>query len=332
MLTSTILGLGQVGSRFDEGPRKAVWSHAGAYLEKASMVELKAGADLSEGNREKFKARCPQVKVFKDGVAMVADVKPTIVSVCTPPDGRAALVGSILKAHTPKVLICEKPMEVTPECRMAIVNMCARNDVTLLVNYNRRYAQVYRKVKDLLVSGEIGPIRAITVQASNRLWSVGTHGVNILLYFAGENPSAWATLPLPSLQERGEPASDLLCRFPSGAAGRVVTVGTSDKLIFEIDIIAETGRIQISGNGAAAHLRRFSASSEFIGYQVLGEPELFHTTDETESTFTTLIDEACQIAAGSATPSSTGQDTLDSESLIDAMTALCSNPAKTETT
>lgn len=330
MLSAAILGLGQAGSRFDEEPRKTVWSHAGAYLANGGLVELKAGADISEVNRAKFAARCPEALLFDDGPTMVGDIKPDVISLSTPPEGRAALVEKILAAHVPRVLICEKPLEMTPDQRQEIVDMCAKRGVTLLVNYNRRYAVVYRKVKDLLDSGELGPLRAITVQASNRLWSIGSHAVNILLYFAGETPKEWSALLLPDMQEDGEPACDFLCRFASGAAGRVLTVGTSDKLIFEVDIIAEEGRVQISGNGAEAHIRRFSMSDEFVGYKVLGSPELFHATDERESTFTTLIHEACQIASGTASPSSTGQDALNSEGLINSMTALCADTTITE--
>ena len=242
-----MVGLGQVGSRFDEESRPGVWSHAGAYLAMTERFELAGGADIDAENRDRFTGRCPGIPVFAEARDMMRDVRPDVLSLCTPPEGRAGLAGALLDVHRPRVLICEKPLELTAAARQRLVDTCTDAGVPLLVNYNRRYAGIYRDVRKEVTGGRLGSVTSITVTAPNRLWSIGSHAVNLLLFFAGEAPAAYRILPLPALDERGEPAADLLCRFPSGAAGRVVTAGFCDMLLFEVDIVGREGRIRIKG-------------------------------------------------------------------------------------
>ena len=140
MLLAAVIGLGQVGSRFDEEQREAVWSHAGAYLALPAKFGLVAGADIDSGNRERFSNRAPAAALFEDGVMLMSETKPDVVSICTPPQGRADLIETLIEAHQPRALICEKPMEVTNSARNRIIAICADARVGLLVNYNRRYA------------------------------------------------------------------------------------------------------------------------------------------------------------------------------------------------
>ncbi|MEE9250335.1 MAG: Gfo/Idh/MocA family oxidoreductase [Alphaproteobacteria bacterium] len=321
MLSAAVVGLGQAGSRFDEEPRPVIWSHAGAYLAAADRYRLAGGADISAENRQCFIARCPEVTVFADGADMAAELKPDVISICTPPAGRADLVERILAAHRPKALICEKPLELDSERRCRLTEACKRSGVPLLVNYNRRYATIYRKTREAIVGGLLGKVTAITVSAPNRLWSVGSHAVNLLLYLAGETPERWKALHLPGLDEGGEPAYDLLCRFSSGAAGRVLTTGFREMAMFEADVIGRDARIQVRARGTIATLTPFEASAQYLNYRVLGDEEVLHRTDETESTFEILVNEAADVAEGRARPSSTGEDALLSEEFLTAITA-----------
>ena len=323
MLTAAIIGLGQAGSRFDEEPRPVTWSHAGAYLAAADRYRLIGGADIKTGNRDRFIARCPDVPVFAQGAEMVAEVKPDVISVCTPPVGRADLVDGVLAVHRPKVLICEKPLEVEDDRRHRLVDACAKARVPLLVNYSRRYTTVYRKVREALATGRLGKITSITVIAPNRLWSVGSHAVNLLLYLACEVPDRWRALPLPALEEDGEPACDLLCRFPSGVAGRVLTTGFREMLVFEVDIVGRKGRVRIHDNGATATFNAFTDSPQYLGYRVLGQDEVLHQTANAESTFEILVREAADLAEDRGSPSSTGDEALVSEEILGALAAQC---------
>ena len=323
MLSAAVIGLGQVGSRFDEEPRPGNWSHTGAYVGARDRFRLVAGADIDAENRDRFSVRCPDAAVSDDWRVVAESLRPDVVSICTPPEGRADLVEGLLAVHRPKVLICEKPLELEATRRQRLVNVCTEAGVPLLVNYNRRYATVYRRAREAVAADRLGRLTSITVTTPNRLWSVGSHAVNLLFYFSGGPPESRRILPLPALDEDGEPAADLLCRFASGAAGRVVTGGYRNMLLFEVDIVGREGRLRIEDNGAVATFTPLEDSPQFLNYRSLGEETVLFRSAAAESTFETLVYEAADIAEGFGEASSTGADALASEAILDEMATEC---------
>ena len=317
------MGLGQVASRFDEEPRPTVWSHAGAYLALPDDYLVVAGADPSDEQRGRFQQRCPGARVFADPVAMLADMRPDVVSVCTPPAGRAALIGRLLDTWRPRVLVCEKPLALNEDGRRSIVARCAAGNVELLVNYLRRYQSTYRQARRAIADGRIGRIVSVTIRAPNRLWSIGSHAINLMVYLAGEAPTSWSVVPLPALEEGGEPAANALFQFPSGAAGALVTMGKKDVLLFEADVIGETGRIVVGDNGDWVTLTPFQPSPAFVGYRVPGAPVDLGTRQASDSPFIELAREAAALARQRDRSSPDGEDALATESIVEAIAASC---------
>ena len=323
VLRAAIVGLGQVGSRFDEEPRPSIWSHAGAYLALPDDYLLVGGADPTEEQRARFGRRCPTARLFADPVAMVAEVQPHVLSVCTPPSGRAALVERLLDAWRPKVLICEKPLELDGDQRRQLVSRCAAAGVSLLVNYVRRYQSTYHRARQVIAEGQLGRIVSISVRAPNRLWSIGSHAVNLLAYLAGELPTSWSVMPLPALAETGEPAADALFRFESGAVGSLLTMGKRDVLIFEADVVGEQGRLMVTDNGDHVVVTLFETSPSFVGYRVPGVERTIAAGDPAQSPFVALIKEAAALAHGGGPIRSDGQTALGTESIVEAIIASC---------
>ena len=323
VLSSAVIGLGQAGSRFDEENRPVVWSHAGAYLALPDDYKLVAGADPDAANRNLFAARAAAAAVYPDGARLGAECRPDVVSVCTPPDGRADVVDALLRAHQPRALICEKPLALNPGDRRRIIDRCAAAETLLVVNYNRRYDSCYRRAKAAVVDGQIGDLVSVAVSSPNRLWSIGSHAIDLLVYFAGDVIEDWTALPLGHLYEDGEPAADVLCRFSNGVAGRLATTGRRAELIFEVDLIGAEGRIRIEDNGARATLRRFEESDAYAGYRVLGAPSKVAGPPADESTFVNLVKETYAAVVDGAAVASSGESAAASEDLLDSVAALC---------
>lgn len=328
LLKAAVIGLGKAGSMFDEEPRPSVWSHTGAFLALQDEYQVVGGADTLPEAVEKFRRRCPDALASDDMLAMIAATKPDVVSVSTPPRDRAQLVEKLLSVHRPKVIICEKALELDAQARHRLISICQQAGTHLLVHYNRRYHEIYRKAHDAIASGQLGRLTSITVHAPNRLWSIGSHAINLLLFLAGQGPAAWSALTLPMLKEQGEPAVDFTCRFPCGAAGRVLVAGFKNMLYFEVDIVGENGRIHISDNGTRALLFPFIGSSIYVGYKEMGTPQVLHESSPTESSFVGIAAEAAQMAHGlSVSPRSTAQDAMTSETLLDQLSVVAQSPS-----
>lgn len=316
-LRAAIVGLGQAGSRFDEEPRGAVWSHTGAYLALPKVYELMAGVDPDPENRARFVQRCPSVSTFADA-RYLDGLAIDVVSVATPPSARLAVFKTILAGtHLPKVIVCEKPLATDVATRRALVAMCEAANVTLLVHYNRRYTEIYRQFALALRDGMIGDLASITIRAPNRLWSIGSHALDLLLYLADESPRDWSALPLPALTERGEPAGDFICTFQSGVAGRMLTQGMSRVLIFEVDAVGSTGRLVARGNGQRLELTPFIESPKYVGYLESAPARLLYRTKANESAFIAVIREAATVAYEQGPATCTGKMAQISEEFLD---------------
>ena len=163
---------------------------------------------------------------------------------------------------------------------------------------------------------------SITLRVPNRIWSVGSHAVDLLLYLVDEAPEEWKSLALPRLNERGEPAIDFICRFPSGAAGRVLTQATSEFLIFEVDAVGTKGRIIAHENGKYLDLITYDKSRKYVGYFEPTRPVRVYESPNNESTFINIIKGAAGLRFCESQQSN--RDTISanlSENLIDQIIA-----------
>lgn len=319
--TSAVVGLGKVGSRFDEEKRGSVWSHAGAYLSLHNHFDLVGGADPVQENRNRFKNRCPGVHTSNDPFELVKATRPDFLSVCTPPAGRGELLESLLEVHQPKVLIVEKPIDTTEAGRTRLLKSVEKTGCKTLVNYNRRYYPACKAARTAAHDGSIGSLRSVTVRVPNRLWSMGSHAVNLLLFLADDTPAEWTGLPLPLFEEGGEPAVDMVCRFPDGSAGRVLCEGDRSILFFEVDIMGTEGRIRIDRNGDRSMIESFREQDGWAGYRVLSEPADLHINRSGFSSFVELMEDAYQ-ASFSTTQIGDVKSAIEGENILEAMANL----------
>jgi len=318
-LSAAVIGLGQVGSRFDEEPREKIWSHAGAYIALPDAFKLIAGVDPVDENRVKFQNRVPNARTFGTLTDMLQACRPDVLSICTPPKGRKDIFETIFRHYAPRAIVCEKPLELSDAARQKIISLCDAHNVPLMVNYNRRYAPLYQSVKKFLKDGTAGDVMSITLTLPNRIWSMGTHGINMMLYMAGSPITDIRSLANPALHEEGEPAFDVICSFNNGMSGRLACAGMKEHLIFETDIFCTKGRVQISDQKGEAHFTPFQTSSRYVGYKELGIPELLFRQETNESTFVTLIHHLHALALKPMPLPNDGMEAMESENIINAL-------------
>lgn len=323
-LRAAVVGLGQAGSRFDEEPRKEVWSHVGAYLALKERYELVGGVDVDEKNLEAFSRRCPSVSKYSSVGELVENEKPDVVSIATPSVIRVEVFEALLNIFPPKLVICEKPLATDADSRRQLVDLCKRKNVSLLVHYNRRYSAIYQALLKAIREGTIGDVTGITIRCPNRLWSIGSHAFDLLFFLSEELPLDWRALPLPKLEEGGEPAVDFVCTFPSGKIGRVSIQGTKNILIFEVDVVGTKGRFLVTENGARLTHVPFRKSRQYLGYWVQGRMRQVPINNQGESTFVAIAREAADMMAKveGLRPTCTGEMALGAEFILDQLNSV----------
>jgi len=324
-LRAAVVGLGKAGSRFDEEKSPPRWSHAGAYLALADTFDLVGGADPSADARDRFRQRAPHAKTYDDPVTMVAELRPDVVSVCTHPGGRGELVARLLAAHAPRVMLCEKPLELDAKQREAIVALCREAGTALAVNYTRRFETAWQSARAAIDAGRIGRVVSITIRAPNRIWSIGSHAIDTLTYLAGRAPTRWDAVLRPSLVETEEPAADVLFAFPDDVVGHLVTTGMRHIQIFEGDVIGTEGRLQVLDNGARTLLTRFEAFSSFGSAMTKPADEIARRATDF-SPFVVMAEEVARVAhAKLDATSSNGANAVVTEGLVETIASLATS-------
>ena len=135
-------------------------THADAVRETDGAT-LVAGADLSADARATF-ADEYDVATYADAATMAADTDLDAVSVCTPNGTHADVVPALAEAGVH--VLCEKPLDVTPERVNRVVRACEDAGVTLGVCLQRRTMGGPRLAREAVATGRLGSLTLADVQ------------------------------------------------------------------------------------------------------------------------------------------------------------------------
>jgi myo-inositol 2-dehydrogenase/D-chiro-inositol 1-dehydrogenase len=101
--------------------------------------------------------------VLTDPAALLADEEIEAVLICSSTDTHADLV--ILAARAGKHIFCEKPVDLTvPKVRAALEAVQSAG-VKLQVGFNRRFDHNFRRLRELVESGEVGEPHLVRISS-----------------------------------------------------------------------------------------------------------------------------------------------------------------------
>jgi UDP-N-acetylglucosamine 3-dehydrogenase len=156
----------------------------------SGRCELAAVADLNRENAEAFvAAHNPKAAVFADYRKMMRTVRPDVVSVCLWPHLHAEVVSAVARFR-PRVILCEKPMDIHWDACLRMDRICRKYGVLLAINHQRRFNLPLLKIKQMIDGGSIGRLVAIE-GAWHNLSDAGTHVLDMMFYFNGDTPADW---------------------------------------------------------------------------------------------------------------------------------------------
>jgi predicted dehydrogenase len=247
------------------------YRHARGYR-RLEDCEVTACADIVEENALAF-ARTFDIdesNVYEEYEAMLGEVGPDVVSVCTPPKTHADIVIGCAEGSDVDAIHCEKPMAATWGGCREMVAACDRNDVRLTFNHQRRFAKPYRKAKSMLEEGRIGDLRRIEI-GGNDLYDYGTHLFDMCGYLTDQTPVEWV---LGQVEHRdhevvyGVPQeTGALARwhYESGVDG-LASTGEEGMVDCELRLLGEEGVIEVGArDGTTLRVRVDGSGWERVG-------------------------------------------------------------------
>lgn len=251
-----IIGAGMIGQFHG----KAIEAMVGGELH--SVFDLRAGAAAKLA--EQFGA-----KPFSDIDEFLADPELQVVTVGTP--SGAHLDPSLAALQAGKHVICEKPLEITPERIDMMLNIAEENKVTLAAVLNRRFHPAMDAFKAAVDGNRFGTLTSASayvkwyreqayydsaawrgtwkLDGGGALMNQAIHTIDALLYLAGPAVSVQAnTACLTHTDIEVEDSAVAIVEFANGARG-VIEGSTSN---WSKD--GHPARVQLCGNKGSVFL------------------------------------------------------------------------------
>lgn len=237
--------------------------HANAIYECENDAELIGVCDVVFDAAEKFAHR-HGTKAFLNEDALLNCDDIDVVCICTPSGYHHASV--IAAARAGKHIICEKPLAINKEQLDAVEEECKKAGVTVSVISQNRYAKSIRRVKSAIDEGLLGKIVCADIymkyyrsqeyydsgswrgtkriDGGGALMNQGIHGVDLLLYLAGDIKSVYAISKTLVRNIEVEDTLSAIVEYKSGATGVIqATTSVYPGYPRRLDINGENGSI-----------------------------------------------------------------------------------------
>lgn len=222
-----IIGAGRIGK-----------VHAETLAFRIAEASVAAITDLNQDAARAVAGRCGIPKVAAGAAGIFADPAIDAVLICSSTDTHADLV--IEAAQAGKHIFCEKPVDQTIEKIDRALAAVAKAGVKLQVGFNRRFDANFARVRQAILSGEIGtpylmhiisrdpgppPISYVKVSGGMFL-DMTIHDFDMARFLAGDEVTevytAAAVRVDPAIGEAGDVDTALIVlKFANGLIGTI---------------------------------------------------------------------------------------------------------------
>jgi scyllo-inositol 2-dehydrogenase (NAD+) len=235
-------------------------------------LELSACCDIDQAAAVAAGQRYGVQQVFTDYTEMIRQVQPDILTIATRTEGRADII-RFAAENGVRGIHAEKPLcRNMAEAKSAVAAM-EKNGVAFSYGTLRRYMSVYRRAREIVLSGEIGQLVQVIVKhgRTTLLWN-HPHSVDLLLFFAKATAVEYVQASLSvrpdsvagSLVDDDPIVENGLVRFSNGVSG-LITAASG------LSVVASCteGEVSVIGDGAWIELAKCARGKAGPYYQTL---------------------------------------------------------------
>ncbi|MGA3221092.1 MAG: Gfo/Idh/MocA family oxidoreductase [Acidimicrobiales bacterium] len=251
--TSRLLRVGIVGCGY-EG------SCLATAAARTSTLRLVACADPDLAAAARVAALGQDVSSHSSIESLLDEAAVDAVLVATPNHVLCPVSMEALRAG--KHVLAEKPIGLNEQEATVIEGEAARAGVRYMAGYSCRYS-LARHVHDLLAAGVVGEIQAITGvfgcsqlndgwMASTKtgggpLLFLGSHLVDMVLWFAGDDPVEISGTVRRRADTGVDDTSTFQIGFSQGAVAQCLVTQAASTFFFTVDIHGRAGRVTLRG-------------------------------------------------------------------------------------
>ncbi len=148
-----------------------------AAIAELNNVEIAALCDLSAARAEATAERFGVATWYTNHEQLLADIRPDLVHVTTPPSSHFPIARDCLLAKLN--VLCEKPITAEYEAFQILKQLALDNGCLLMENQNFRFHSSIRRIVNLLEAGDLGEILDAQIAISLNIFNRGSPYVDL---------------------------------------------------------------------------------------------------------------------------------------------------------
>jgi predicted dehydrogenase len=266
--TAALVGLGRIAWRFDAGRVNGpALTHFGIF-QRSSSVTTVCGFSPGAQERLDFEQAC-HVETC-ELLEQLLKKRPDIISICSPLEFHYEQTLACLEHEVPMIWLEKPPTSTLAELDTLLNHPATRTGKTrVLVNYMRRYAKTYDRLRTIWGKQTLGRPLAIQVLYSRGLELNGSHFLDLVFSMLADQPPLEVTI---ATAERGKSSPTFTLRF---ADDFVVTFCGHDTgyHINDVLLTCDNGRISVRSGGVSIEIEQTVENERYPGFFRLQQSE-----------------------------------------------------------
>lgn len=255
-----IVGCGMIAGAVEDPAAPGTYSHAKAYRSHPAFGEL--GLVDRHPERAEALARKYSGTAFPDVAALLAGLRPDVVSVCVPDDLHFAVLREVLTSpHRPRLVFAEKPVCSTRAELDELVRLERAAEARVVVNHTRRFCPAHRRLRELVRGGTLGGLLRGQVDYYGGFRHLGVHVVDLLQFLFGTALTPAELRPCCASKYADDPTLDGTLLLGS-APVRLSGVPESHYQVLDISLFFERGQVKLTDFGKRVEVLRRTVNAE----------------------------------------------------------------------
>jgi predicted dehydrogenase len=220
-----------------------------------SDCEVRWVCDRDSKRLAHMKNLYPSVETTKELDQIVEDKEVDAVVVATPVHLHHDLAKKSLEAG--KHTFVEKPMTQTSEQGNELVRIAARKKLTLMVGHTFIYSAPVRRIKGIILDGDIGEVQYIGSRRLNLglfqkdinvAWDLAPHDIAIILYLLGKSPVSVNCQGKAHIHKGIEDVTNMSLDFENGGFATIQSSWLDPNKVREMIIVGSKRMIVYNDN------------------------------------------------------------------------------------
>lgn len=203
--------------------------HLPAYLEsgkQAHGLQIIAVADICEERRSQARQLLPGARVYPDHFSLLAAELERLdfVDIATPPEAHGPIASEAFRRGLH--VLCEKPLATRSADAAALLILASQVKRVLFPCHTYKYAPVVRAIGEIIASGQIGRVRAVTLNTFRN-----THAKGVLSWKADwrrEREISGGGIAMDHGSHSFYLTFDWLGSYPVAVTAKMLNLGSAD--------------------------------------------------------------------------------------------------------